>query len=383
MYKRSLKLPEAGTESFFLWGPRQVGKSTLLRQTYPDGHWLDLLKNEEYQRYTTRPERLRLELEELSPTSGFQVVIDEIQNVPALLNEVHWLIENRGTHFALCASSARNLRRGGINLLGGRALRYELLGLTSGELGKEFDLGRLLNHGYMPRMYASNRPRRLVDAYVADYLRQEIANEARIQSLPMFSNFLEAAALRDGAIVNFTNIGRETGVSYKTVKSYFNILVDTLLGRWLPAYRKLPKGRETASPKFYFADAGIVNHLAKRGEVIEGSQDFGKAFENWVFHELSAFLSYRQTFEDLSHWRLPSGIEVDFLVGSRLAVEARARPTITRNHLKGLRALRREHPDFQRLMVVCLEAKPWRTEDGIDVVPAEVFAERLWAGELL
>ena len=168
MFARYLHLPRPGTESFFLWGPRQTGKSTLLRQSYPDGRWIDLLKAEEFRRYLARPELLRQEIEAEGPTENRQVVIDEIQKVPALLDEVHWLIENRGLHFALCGSSARKVKRGAANLLGGRALPFELHGLTAGELGREFDLDRMLNHGYLPRIYEASRPRRLLNAYVAD-----------------------------------------------------------------------------------------------------------------------------------------------------------------------------------------------------------------------
>ena len=362
-----------------------MGMSTLLKKTYPDAVWVDLIKSDELRRYATRPELLRREVAEGVAAHGTQIVIDEIQNVPALLNEVHWLIENRGLRFALCASSARQLRAKGVNLLGGRALRYELAGLTAHELGADFDLRRMLNHGYLPPNYDAadlNEAGEQIAAYVSDYLRQEILNEGLTRNLAAFSDFLDAAALRDGSVVNFSNIARETGVSSMTVKNYFDILTDTLIGRWLPAYRKRPKGREAASPKFYFADVGVVNHLARRGEVLSGSEAFGKAFENWVFHEISAYVSYRAPRAKVCHWRLPSGWEVDFLIDGRVAVEAKARDVITKDHLRGLRALRRAHPELARMVVVCTEARSWRTDDGIDVLPASVFVDRLWAGEL-
>ncbi len=379
-------LPDSGSRSFFLWGPRQVGKSTLLRKTYPDAIWVDLLKSDELRRYAARPELLRREVAEGVTAHDTQIVIDEIQNVPALLNEVHWLIENRGLRFALCASSARKLRRKGVNLLGGRALRYELSGLTAHELGTDFDLKRMLNHGYLPPNYDAadiNEAGEQIAAYVSDYLRQEILNEGLTRNLALFSDFLDAAALRDGSAVNFSNIARETGVSSVTVKNYFNILTETLIGRWLPAYRKRPKGREATSPKFYFSDVGVVHHLARRGEVLPRSEAFGKAFENWIFHEITAYVSYRAPRAKVCHWRLPSGREVDFLIDGRVAIEAKAREVITIDHLRGLHALRRAHPEVTRMVVVCTEAKPWRTDDGIDVLPASVFVKRLWTGELL
>ena len=384
MYDRLLRLPPPGTETFFLWGPRQVGKSTLLRQRFPDARRLDLLKSDELRRYATRPELLRQELEAEAPDTTRQIVIDEVQKAPALLDEVHWLIENRRLHFALCGSSARKVRRGAANLLGGRALRYELHGLTAGELGGDFDLDRMLNHGYLPRMYESSRPRRMLDAYIADYLREEIAAEGLVRNLPAFSDFLDAAALSDGEMVNFTNVARECGVSGPTAKAYFGILEDTLLANWLPAYRRRRKRRLTVAPKFYFADVGVVNRLARRGELQRGSEMYGKAFENWVFHELSAYVGYADVDAPLSYWRLPSGIEVDFLLGDvDVAIEAKASPRINRSHLRGLRTLEDEHPAVRRRMVVSLEPRAHRTDDGIDVLPAATFASRLWAGELL
>ena len=384
MLTRLLDLPPSGTETFFLWGPRQVGKSTLLRQRYPDARRIDLLKSDELRRYATRPELLRQEIEAEGADTARQIVIDEVQKAPALLDEVHWLMENKALHFALCGSSARKVRRGGANLLGGRALRYELSGLTAGELGGDFDLDRMLNHGYLPRMYESARPRRLLDAYIADYLREEIAAEGLVRNLPSFSDFLDAAALSDGEMVNFANIARECGVSNPTAKGYFEILEDTLLGKWLPAYRRRRKRRVIGTPKFYFSDVGVVNRLARRGALSPGSELYGKAFENWVFHELSAFVSYMDVDAKLSYWRLPSGIEVDFLLGDiDLAIEAKSSSRITRTHLRDLRTLQDEHPNVQRRFVVCLEPRARRTEDGIDILPATTFTNRLWSGDLV
>ena len=383
MFKRRLVLPKPGTESFFLWGPRQTGKSTLLRQTYSDGRWIDLLKAEEFRRYVARPELLRQEIEAGEAEPGRQIVIDEIQKVPALLDEVHWLIENRGLHFALCGSSARKVKRGAANLLGGRATRYELHGLSASELGREFDLDRMLNHGYLPRIYGATRPKRMLDAYVADYLKEEIAAEGLVRSLPSFSDFLDAAALSDAELVNFSSIARECGVSSNTTKSYFQILEDTLIGRWLPAYRKRPKRRVIGSPKFYFHDVGVVNRLARRGELLSGSEIYGKAFENWVFHELSAFVSYQEFDGALSYWRVASGIEVDFVLGNmQLAIEAKSSARITRDHLKGLRSLVEDHPHVGRRIVVCREPRARKTDDGIEILPATTFVRRLWNGEL-
>jgi uncharacterized protein len=379
MFTRALSLPPPGRETFFLWGPRQTGKTTLLRETYPDALWLDLLKADEYRRYLERPELLREELSD-GPRPA-QVVIDEVQKVPTLLDEVHWLHEHRRIRFALAGSSARKVRRGGANLLGGRAVRYELHGLTAAEIGAGLDLVRLLNHGYLPVHYESERPDRLLAAYVGDYLKEEVAAEGLVRNLPVFSAFLNAAALSDGDLVNIASIARDCGVSGHTVKGYFAILEDTLLGRWLPGYARRPKRRVIAAPKFYFADVGVVNHLARRGRLEPGGELFGKAFENWVFHELAAARAYHAPSEDLSYWRLASGIEVDFIVGRmRVAIEAKATARLTTDHLKGLRHLHADHPGVRRI-VVCLETRRRRTEDGIEILPAAVFAAG--SGDLL
>ncbi|MBM4383528.1 MAG: ATP-binding protein [Deltaproteobacteria bacterium] len=383
MFKRSLPLPAPGTETFFLWGPRQTGKSTLLAEAYPDAIRVDLLRADDFRRYLERPELLRAELAALAGTKRPQVVIDEVQKVPALLDEAHWLHENAGVRFALCGSSARRVKRGQANLLGGRAVRYELHGLTAGEIGREFDLTRALNHGYLPRIYLAERPQRLLAAYVGDYLKEEIAGEGLVRNLPVFSEFLSIAALSDTELVNFTNIARECGVSSTAVKGYFSILEDTLLWRWLPAYRKRPKRRVIGAPKLYFADVGVVNQLARRGRLEPGAQLYGKAFENWVFHELCAHNAYSEAFAQLSYWRLASGIEVDFIVNDMaLAIEAKATRKATSDHLRGLRELAKDQPRVKQRALVCLEAKAYETDDGIWVLPAKEFVARLAAGDL-
>ena len=390
-FQRALSLPPAGDETFFLWGPRQTGKSTLLRKSYPDARWIDLLKADDFRRYAARPELLRQEMEAERTRRGGQagasrlprqIVIDEIQKVPALLDEVHWLMERRGCCFALCGSSARKTRRGGANLLGGRAVRRELRGIVARELGDDFDLDRLLNHGCLPRIYRADRPARLLDAYVGDYLKEEIAAEGAVRNIPRFSRFLEAAALSDGEVVNFANIARECGVSGHTARSHFEVLEDTLLGRWLPAYRKRAKRRVVQASKFYFFDVGVVNRLARRGQVLSGSADYGKAFENWVFHELATYLGYQEVDAELSYWRLAGGTEVDFVVGDmEVALEAKSSRNVTRDHLKGLRSLVRDHPSVRRRVVVCREPRRRRTSDGIEIVPAREFAFGLWERE--
>jgi len=377
MFRRIPFLPARPEDSFFLWGPRQTGKTSLLKRLYADAFWLDLLQTNVQVKYSLEPHRLREEV--LARESCELVVIDEVQKAPRLLDEVHWLIENTDTKFVLCGSSARKVRRGHANLLGGRALRFELFGLVSTELGQAFDLARVLNQGCLPRHYLSDQYAPRIRAYVNDYLKEEIAAEGLVRSLPLFSDFLASAALSDAELVNYSNIGRECGVSKTAVRGYFEILVDTMLGRFLPAYRRRPKRRVIRSPKFYFADVGVVNCLAKRGRVEPGSEAFGKALENWVFHELSAHCAYSDLDRELSYWRLAGGTEVDFIVGDMVAaIEVKGSARIATHHLKGLREIAVDHPGLERRILVCLETTPRRTEDGIDILPVTEFARRLW-----
>ena len=380
MIKRKLDLPSLGEETFFLWGPRQTGKSTLLKAVYSGAVWIDLLKAEEFRRYLNNPEFLRQEL----PVNGDMpfVVIDEVQKLPALLDEVHWLHENRKVQFALCGSSARKVKRGHANLLGGRAIRYEMFGFIAAELYPDFDLIRFINNGYLPRIYLSKQPQRLLNAYIANYLKEEIAAEGLVRNLPVFSDFLNMAALSDTESVNFSTIARDCGVSSQTIKEYFQILEDTLIGRWLPSFRKRPKRRVAASAKFYFSDVGVVNFLAKRGYIEHGSELFGKAFENWCFHELNAYNMYNEAFAEFYYWRLASGTEVDFIINNmEIAMEAKSARKITAQHLKGIRSLKKDHPEIKRNAVICCEDKYRVTDDNIEIIPAEKFTRMLWRGE--
>lgn len=384
MLSRFVPIPEPPDYSFFLWGPRQIGKSSLLRARYPEAHYRDLLMTDLYLRYLQRPGLLREEMESAQP--GAFVILDEIQKVPALLDEVHWLIENRGIHFGLCGSSARKVRRGHANLLGGRAVRYEMFGLVSVEIGEQFDLTRALNQGNLPKHYLgeATHVKRLLRAYVQDYLTQEIAAEGLVRNLPAFADFLRAAALSDAEVVNFTNIARDCGVSAPSVREYFQILVDTLLGRYLQPYTRRAKRRCVQAPKFYFSSVGVVNILARRGQLQPGGELFGKALENWVFHELTAWQHYTENFSELSYWRLSSGQEVDFVVGdAQIALEIKAAARVDHHDLKGLREFQREYPAVQRRFLVSLDPLARRTEDGVELLPVGEFLARLWKGEIV
>ena len=346
--------------------------------------WINLLKTDEFLRYSEQPYLLRGEIEAL-PNSSL-VIIDEIQKVPALLDEVHYLIEESNLVFGLCGSSARKVKRGHANLLGGRAIRYELFGLSAKELlfDKKFNLYTMLNNGYIPSHYLKTSPRRNIRSYVNNYLKEEILDEGLVRNLPVFSRFLEVAALTDTEFVNYTNIASDCGVSSTTVKEYFTILEDTLLGRFLPSYIKRPKRKIKKVPKFYFADVGVVNHLAKRGDLPEGGELYGKAFENWCFHELMLFREYSEKFFDLSYWSLSTGVEVDFIIGDmEVAIEVKSSERINDKHLKGLIEIKEEHPSLKKRIIVCREIRARKTEDGILILPYEEFIQILWDGEIV
>ena len=273
--KRALKLPKNPTQSFFLWGPRKTGKSTLLRNIYQGARFVDFLETDTYIKYLNEPWQLRkeieYELEKSNLNKKLPIIIDEVQRVPLILDEVHLMIEKYKLNFVLCGSSARKVKRGRANLLGGRALRYELFGFSAIELENDFSLEQMLNRGYIPKHYLSNNYKKQIKSYISDYLKEEITAEALVRNIPLFSNFLNSVSLSDGEIVNLSNIARDCGIAVNTVKAYFEILEDTLLGNFLPAFRKRPKRRIIQSPKFYFFDVGIVNHLAKRGDIQAGS----------------------------------------------------------------------------------------------------------------
>ena len=379
-YTRNLDLETLRKNTFFLLGPRQTGKSSLLKESFKQAKWIDLLKAEEFRKYSENPERMR---EELQLSQENLVVIDEVQKVPSLLDEVHWLIENKNIQFVLCGSSARKLKRGHANLLGGRALQCRLHGLNSQELGTDFDLSRVLNHGTLPAIYQSTQAKRFLNAYVSQYLKEEIMAEGLIRSLPPFSSFLHWAALCDTEQINVSNVAREIGVSREVIRGYFEILTDTLLGTFLPPFRKRPKRRISVTEKFYFFDIGVVNFLAKRNQLEAGSELWGKAFENWVFHELSCYNDYTERYADFYFWQLSTGREVDFIINDmECAIECKSAKHIRNEHLKGLRELKKDHPEIKKRIIVSQESVSRETDDAIQILSVEDFLQKLWSGEL-
>ncbi len=362
-------------KSCFLFGPRQTGKSWLIRQRLSQCRVYNLLDNETYLKLSRAPQRIR---EECTQRDHI-VVVDEIQKLPLLLDEIHLLIEDRGIHFLLTGSSARKLRCGGVNLLGGRARVKYLHPFSAHELGQHFDLGRAVNRGLLPSIYFSNSPEEDLESYVGTYLKEEVAAEGLTRNIPAFSRFLEVAALCNGQLINYAKIANDAQVARSTVQQYFQILKDTLLAYEVPAWQKSKKRKAIGTSKFYFFDAGVARFLQNRSQIKAGSPEFGEAFETYIFHELRTYADFSQE-NRLSYWRSTSGYGVDFIFRDEIAIEVKASKTISHNDLRGLRALREEKP-LRRYLVVSLEKEP-RTADKIEILPWEHFILQLWAGKL-
>ena len=346
---------------------------------FPDALWFDLLLEDVYERLLRNPTLLRETV--LANPKIKIVVVDEIQRIPALLNEIHWLIANTKTRFIMSGSSPRKILRSGTNLLGGRALRYELYPLVSAEI-PGFDLLKALNHGLLPRHYLAAQPKRLLSAYIGNYLKDEIVSEAKIRNANVFAQFLDAASFSNSEMVNYANIAADCGVSAPTIKEYFQILEDTLIGRFVPVYQKKPKRRVIQAPKFYFFDVGIVNHLLNRSKIEYKSEAFGHAFEHFIYQELYAHSHYSGLEYPISYWRTASQLEIDFVLGNHeIALEVKASDRVSDKHLRGLKAFMEEYK-VKHSIVVCTEPLP-RIHNNIHILPWQVFLERLWAGELI
>lgn len=378
MIERIYKFDSELEDSLFLFGARQTGKSTILRQQFPNAIYIDLLDTTLKGRFQRRPGLLYEMLADKD--AGTLVIIDEIPEVPELLNEVHRLISERQLVFILCGSSARKLKRKGYNTLGGRAYPVYLFPFVSAEI-PEFNLQQAINYGMLPPHYLAKNPERRLSAYIDVYLKEEIKEESLVRNLKAFQRFLEVAALTDGEIVNFQNIAQDCGVSANTVASYFDILEDTLIGFRLPAYAKTMKRRLVQAPRFYYFDVGVTNHLLHRKNLVRGTVEYGHAFEHLVVQELRAYLSYAQSSEGLTYWRTYSGLEVDAVIGeARVAIEIKSVEEVLPRHLKGLKAFNADYPDC-RSVVVSLDPIERRMGD-VECIPVLRFFSMLWRGEI-
>lgn len=376
MYARSLDIRGlSAKKSLFLFGPRSTGKTTLLRDQFGSDAIVNLLTSATYLPLAANPSRIADLSREILRTSPV-VVIDEIQKLPALLDEVHHLIESEQIRFVLTGSSVRRLKCSGVNLLAGRAWQCDLFPLTSREID-DFDLERYLKFGGLPQVYTSKYPEEELDAYVSTYLREEIQEEALVQNLTAFSRFLKAAGLSNSEQVNYASIASDSGISASSVRSYFGILADTFTGFLLPSWRESKKRKAVATPKFYLFDVGIANFLRGSNDIREGSAEFGKAFEQFIAMELRSRISYRRDRTELCYWRTPTGAEVDFLIGDEIAIEVKASRAVSDKHLKGLRALKEEGV-FRRFYLVSLDPENRETPDGVRILHWSRFLSLLW-----
>ncbi len=377
----SLDLPPG--RSAFLWGPRQVGKTTLVRSRYPASLRIDLLETDRFLELTRDPSLLREQVLASAPERlRAPILIDEIQKVPLLLDEVHGLIENHGLRFILTGSSARKLRRGKANLLGGRAWRFELHPLVYPEL-PDTGILQILNRGLLPSHFQQEKYRRSQLAYLQDYLKEEVFDEALTRNIPAFSRFFEAMGYSHGEITVFANIARDCGVDAKTVKQYYQILVDTLVGMWVPPFkRRQERNVIVKASRFYLFDVGLAGALTRRHLEEERGEAFGKALEHYILMELRAHSSYRELEYPIEYWRTKGGLEVDFvLAGGEVAIEVKGSPRVDSRELRPLkRFVERYAP--RTAFVVCNEKRE-RIHDGIRILPWRIFLERLWNGEII
>ncbi len=378
----NLHLPKG--RSAFLWGPRKTGKTTYLKQKFPHSLFFDFLKSDLFLEFSKNPALLREQLLARHP-SAFQhpIILDEVQKVPQVLDEVHWLIENKRWQFILCGSSARKLKRGHANLLGGRAWRYEMYPLVSPEIGN-VDLLRALNHGLIPSHYFEEEtyPKSL-KAYVEDYLKEEVFAEGLTRNVPAFSRFFDAMAYSHGELLNYSNIARDCGVDAKTVREYYQILVDTLVGTMIEPFRKKQHRQVIGKAcKFYLFDVGIAGIITHRHLEETRGEAFGKAFEHFLLMEMLAYRSYSDSDFPIHFWRTKTGFEVDFILGEgEVAVEIKGASHVDSSDLKPIKAFKEEfHP--RQAIVVCNE-KVRRITGGIHVIPWKDFLADLWSGKIL
>lgn len=376
-YSRLVDLSAIERKSLFLFGSRQTGKSTLLKSLFPDCLLINLLKSDQFLKYQQSPKIFREEV--LAVNNEYPIIVDEIQKLPILLDEIHLLIENYGYRFILTGSSSRKLKRSSANLLAGRALERKLFSLVTKEIG-QYDLHKMINYGSLPAIYDSPDPEDDLFSYVGTYLKEEIQQESNIRNLRPFANFLEKAALDNSELINFSNIASDVGVSANTVKEYYQILQDTLLGSLLQPFKQTKKRKAIGKAKFYFFDVGVANVLAKRLNIQPKSELYGKCLEHLVFLELQAYLSYSKDRRELTFWRSVNGQEVDFIIGNQIAIEVKATTRVQAKHFKGIKAFA-EEIDLTHKIIISLDDTKRLTSDGFLIYPFRDFVKDLWSHE--
>ena len=379
MYRRIFDIENRLDEAMFLFGGRQTGKSTLLKERFPKAVYIDLLKSDVRNRFKQHPEEFRESLLRYPPET--LVIVDEIQKVPELLDEVHWLMVEKGLWFILSGSSARKIKKSGANNLGGRAIPETLFPLVSAEI-PDFDLERAVQNGMIPRHYAVANARNRMRSYIDLYLKEEIIEEALVQNADEFVRFMEVAAIMDGEILNYENVASDCEVSANTVKAYYKILVDTLLGFAVPAYRKVIKRKLYKAPRFYYFDVGIANHLTKRYHLAPRTPEYGHAFEHLIMQEIAAYLGYTNSDEELTYWHTYENLEVDAVIGdARVAIEIKSKEHIDHDDKKGVTEFAKEHPDTRQIIVS--RDRISRRSGDVDLYYVTDFFKALWAGEII
>lgn len=369
-------------KSHFLFGPRSTGKSTAIdQQLGKKAVIINLLRSSVQSTLLKNPGELEGIIDASSDSKTSLVVIDEIQKVPALLDEVHRLIEERNFRFLLSGSSARKLKASGVNLLGGRAWTSNMFPLTTEELKGKFKLDHYLRYGGLPHVYGSSFPQDELEAYVTTYLNEEIKMEGLVRKIPAFLEFLRIAALTNTQLLNFSTIASDTGVSATTIKEYYGILEDTLIGKLLQPWSKSTKRKAVATAKFYFFDTGICHTLAETKSIDRNSDLYGQSFEHWIYMELSAYLSYRNRKEKLRFWRSLDRHEVDFIIGDEIAIEVKSTKKVNKDDFAGINALREEEI-FKAFFIVSNDPVDI-VKDGVNCLNWKTFLQRLWADQIL
>ena len=383
--KRILDIKLPRKQSAFLWGPRKTGKTTYLKKHFPDSLIFDFLKTDFFIEVSKNPALLRERILAKDKNAlKHPIILDEVQKVPQILDEVHWLIENKGLQFILCGSSARKLRRGHVNLLGGRAWRYEMFPLVTAEL-KNINLLHSLNHGMVPTHYLQDDQecKKSLKAYMQDYLKEEVFAEGLTRNIPAFSRFFDAFGYSHGELTNYSNIARDCGVDSKTVKEYYQILIDTLLAvRIDPFKKRQSRSIITKAPKYYLFDVGVANYLRKQHLEEERGEEFGRAFEHFLLMEILAYKSYSGQDFTINFWRTKTGLEIDFILArGEIAIEIKGANRIDKRDLNALAAFAEEYSP-KRNFLVCNE-KEKRLHGKIEILPWSNFLQELWAGNVL
>jgi predicted AAA+ superfamily ATPase len=373
MYSRLIKSPE--NKSFFLFGPRGTGKTTWVKQAFPNAVYIDLLESRLFNDLLADPQRL---VNFIPNNFNDWIIIDEVQKIPELLNEVHRLIEKHKYKFILTGSSARKLRRKGPNLLAGRALNYSMHPLTAIELGKDFDLNHSLMFGNLPSVYVESNPKDYLESYITTYLQEEIQQEGLTRNLGRFSRFLEAASFSQGSVLNILEVSRECAIERKVVENYFTILEDLLLAYRVPIFTKRAKRRLVAHPKFYFFDVGIYRTLRPIGPLDAPEEVEGISFESLLFQELKAINDYYGLGYKIYYWRTSNNLEVDFvLYGERglKAFEIKRRGRVPSSELRGLKAFLKDYPTAKAYYIYGAERR--MSEGDIDIIPLDYALKNL------